>query len=86
MDPTAIRIAHSRQKTGFTVFSFAFVPSERHGILRERITIAIEETLEEARERVLIETRRKWTSLGLPVPPISIVGRVSDAMGRAGHF
>lgn len=86
MNPTVIRIAHSRQRSQFTAFSCEFTPTERYGIQRSGHRIAFGDTLQEAQEEVLRKARHAWTSLGLPVPPISVVGRVSDAMGRAGHF
>lgn len=86
MNPTVIRIAHSRQRSQFTAFAFEFTPSERYGIQRARVAIAIADTLQEAQGEALRKARQAWESLGLAVPPVSIVGRVSDAMGRAGHF
>lgn len=86
MNPTVIRIAHSRQRSGFTAFAFEFTPTERYGIQRSRVAIAAADTLQEAQDSVLRRARESWQNLGLPVPPISIVGRVSDVMGRAGHF
>lgn len=86
MAQTQIRMAHSKRRDGFTVFSFEATQSERHGLQRAGWHMASADTLPEARALAMGKIASDWTGLGLPIPPIHDAGRVADAMGRAWIF
>lgn len=79
---TFIRMAYSRQKSGFTVFSCERTPSLTHGLQKSGGHITMADTLEEAKRDAMAKIDRDWRSLGLEVPPIYDMGKVSDIVGR----
>ena len=48
MTTPTIRLAHSKRKTGATVFSYVAWPTERHGIIKDGFNTVSHDTLEEA--------------------------------------
>lgn len=86
MAQTQIRMAHSRRRDGFTVFSFEATQSGHYGLQRAGWHMASADTLEEARALAIGKIAHDWQGLGLPIPPIIDAGRVSDALGRAWIF
>jgi len=83
---TQIRIAHSKRRGGFTVFSFEATQSDRYGLQRAGWHMASADSLPEARALAMQKIVSDWQGLGLPVPPVVDCGRVADAIGRAWAF
>jgi hypothetical protein len=83
---TQIRVAHSKRRDGFTVFSFEATQSPRYGLQRAGWHMASADTLAEARALAMQKIAADWQGLGLPIPPVTDCGRVADAIGRAWAF
>ena len=80
-----IRLAHSRGKWGFTVYSYETYPSARYGSTRAGFHVTSDETLADAMERARSKIRHDWQHAP-ELPPVVDCGRVADAWGKAHRF
>lgn len=80
-----IRLAHSRGKWGFTVYSFESYESARYGSTRAGFHVTSDETLAAAMARARDKIRHDWQGIG-ELPPVVDCGRVADAWGKSHRF
>lgn len=89
MTTPTIRLAHSKRRTGVTVFSYVAWPTERHGIIKDGFTTVSHDTLAEAmaetHKRIAYDWRQVRISGGT-VPDIIDCGKVADITGRGRSF
>ena len=89
MTTPTIRIAHSKRKTGVTVFSYVAWPTERHGIIKDGFTTVSHDTLDEAMAETHKQIRYQWRQVvaeGRTIPDITDCGKVADITGRTRSF
>ena len=89
MTTPTIRIAHSKRKTGVTVFSYVAWPTERHGIIKDSFTTVSHDTLDEAMVETHKQIRYQWRQVvaeGRTIPDITDCGKVADITGRTRSF
>jgi len=81
---TQIFVAHSRAKTGFTVYSYEAHPCANPAAepIKAGWHKLERDSLEEALADLFDRIRHDWRSLGLPVPPVVDCGRVTAVAGR----
>lgn len=88
-NPTKIYVAHSRAKSGFTVYSYeAHEQLSRPGApaLKAGWHVLERDSLEGALADLFDRIRSDWRPLGLDVPPVIDCGRVNAVTGRTFTF
>ena len=80
-----IRLAHSKHKHGFTVYSHESYPSARYGVTKAGYHTTSEETLPDAMARARAKIRGDWQHLA-ESPAIIDCGRVADITGKNHTF
>lgn len=89
MTTPTIRLAHSKRRTGVTVFSYVAWPTERHGIIKDNFTTVSHDTLAEAMAETHKQIRYQWRQVvaeGRNIPDITDCGKVADITGRGSSF
>ena len=89
MSDPIIYLAHSKRKTGVTVFSYVAWPTERHGIIKDGFTTVSHDTLDEAMAETHKQIRYQWRQVvaeGRTIPAIIDRGKVADITGRGRSF
>ena len=89
MTDPIIYLAHSKRKTGVTVFSYVAWPTERHGIIKDGFTTVSHDTLDEAMAETHKQIRYQWRQVvaeGRAIPDIIDRGKVADITGRGRSF
>ena len=89
MTTPTIRIAHSKRKTGVTVYSYAAWPSDRYGIQKDSFNTVSHDTLAEAMAEMHKRIAYDWRTACWPrgtTPEIIDCGKVADITGRTRSF
>jgi hypothetical protein len=89
MTTPTIRLAHSKRKTGVTVFSYVAWPSERYGTMKDNFNTVSHDTLAEAMVEMHKRIAYDWRQVvrdGRSVPDIIDCGKVADITGRTHSF
>lgn len=87
-NPT-IYVAHSKRKTGVTVYSYVAWPSERYGVIKDGFITVSHDTLDEAMAETMDRIRYDWRQVvisGGTMPEIVNMGKVADILGRHRSF
>ena len=86
-EPT-IRLAYSRNKHGFTCYSFEFWPglSGRFPATKSGSHIVGADTLEEAKDIIMNRIRADWAQTERPFPEIIDCGKISEIRGLNHSF
>ena len=89
MTTPTIRIAHSKRKTGVTVFSYVAWPTERYGTQKDGFNTVSHDTLDEAMAEMHKRIAYDWRQVrisGGTVPDITDCGKVADIVGSTHSF
>ena len=89
MTTPTIRLAHSKRKTGVTVYSYAAWPSDRYGIQKDSFNTVSHDTLAEAMAEMHKRIAYDWRTACWPrgtLPEIIDCGKVADITGRTHSF